>query len=125
METKDISIENFDPNDKNQLINSPTSLEACNRQGLEPKDLQKLTKNKAKKLFGDVDDDILELYIERHEERRKRFVKLVKKERKAIIRGSVSGSSEFSSQQKYSKNSQMAQEEQKQLQKLKKSKKLK
>ena len=58
METKDISIENFDPNDKNQLINSPTSLEACNRQGLEPKDLQKLTKNKDKhmKIIGNEDN---------------------------------------------------------------------
>ena len=79
-----VSIKNFDPAGED-LVNTPRSLEACKRLGVAPKQLMKLTTEKALSKLGGAPSEVLDLYMRRHEHRRKTWVRQVKRLRKQLL----------------------------------------
>jgi hypothetical protein len=85
---KVISVDNADFTNKSQMINSPRSLEACLRVGIEPSELYKLNMNDFKKKYPDVKElsqELLKYRYDAEEKFRCETVEQVKKERNAII----------------------------------------
>jgi hypothetical protein len=83
-----ISIENVDLSNKSQIINSPRSLEACLRVGIEPSELYKLNMDEFKKKYPDVkelSEDLLKYRYDAEEKFRRETLEQVKQERIEII----------------------------------------
>ena len=88
MKDRDLS----DIDSKSALLKSPRTIEACKRQGYNPKELLFKTKQDLKIDIGDlyIDNDILQVRWKAHEEKRKRKIKNVMLERKKVIEESSS-----------------------------------
>ena len=85
---KVISLDNADFSKKSQILNSPRSLEACLRIGVEPFELYKLSVEEFKNKYPDVkrlSKDLFDLRYNAEEEFRNNTIKEVKEERKKII----------------------------------------
>ena len=82
-----VSLENFDPSVKKpKVLDSPRSLEACRREGIDPQELCYTTLEEAKqRLGGNPDKDLLEIFMERREFKRQQLVTLLKQVRERII----------------------------------------
>ena len=83
-----ISVDNANFSKKNQLLNSPRSLEACLHLGVDPTELYQLNMNEFKKKYPEVkglDKDLLKFRYESEENFRKETINQVKEERKVII----------------------------------------
>ena len=76
-------------NSKGPILNSPRSLEACRRQGIEPEELLYKSKKDLKKELGtegkQLTKQLMELRWEHYEERRKEKIKILVDERNIII----------------------------------------
>ena len=73
-------MENFDENKRNPpYLNSPRSLDACKRQGIDPSELLYLNMDEFKTTLNEinVDKDLLRLRWEHHEEKRKEKLRVV------------------------------------------------
>ena len=80
------SLANFNPFSQSEpLLDSPRSLEACRRQGIDPKELIPKTMDECRKHLGSYTDDLVSIYFEASEERRKYKMHLVETERNRII----------------------------------------
>ena len=77
-----LSIEHFDIFEKNAIIDSPRSLEACHEEGIEPEML--LFKEREHFSEGAQNADIVEMRFEFHEKRRIGLIESVKQRRKEI-----------------------------------------
>ena len=85
---KVISLDNADFSKKSQIINSPRSLEACLRVGVDPYELYKLNMDEFKKKYPDVkklSQELLKYRYEAEEKFRDETVKQVVAERNKII----------------------------------------
>ena len=85
---KVISLDNADFSNKSQIINSPRSLEACLRVGVDPSELYKLNMDEFKKKYPDVkklSQELLKYRYEAEEKFREETVKQVVAERNKII----------------------------------------
>ena len=82
-----ISLLNFNENaDKSgPILNSPRSLEACNRQGIAPADLLKQDKNQIKGLSKFDDEESVKIFEEHFEERRKKKIALLLEVREEVL----------------------------------------
>jgi hypothetical protein len=83
-----ISLENFDIHARTKpILNSPRSIEACRRQGIEPEELVTKTLEQIRHIYKDSFNDrkSLEVKLEHYETRRKAKLELVRKERMEII----------------------------------------
>ena len=83
-----VSIENVDLTKRNQTINSPRTLEACNKLGVQPSELYQLTLDQFKKKYPDaigLSEKILQYRYDAEEKFRKETVEQVKKLREEII----------------------------------------
>eukprot|EP01041_Mallomonas_annulata_P000415 gene415-751_t len=78
-----ISIVNFDDGGEIREINSPRSLEACLRAGLDPQEL--LPKPKSSFVSRKLTDTMIEEKYSNYERRRKEKIEVVKAERDSII----------------------------------------
>lgn len=105
MEKKLISLENFNPEDQERLIDSPFSIEALKRQGLKPKDVVKMTRSKAEDILCIDDQEIIDKYLIRHEERRQRYVNFAIVEKQKILNSELNDSYEKSQQERIIKTS--------------------
>lgn len=77
-----ISLENFDEYGRSKpILNSPRSLEACKRQGIEPEELIKKTVEQIKHIYKDSHNDrkSLEIKAQHYEARRANKLELVRK----------------------------------------------
>lgn len=79
-----INLVNFDPNGSKK-INSPRSLEACRRQGIDPGELFVLKKAQIKKANKGAHPKVLELRTQHYEEKRKEKIRILTEEREAVI----------------------------------------
>ena len=77
------------------LINSPRSLEACRRQGIEPKELVFRTEKQLKKQMGveaiSLTPQIIQLRWEHFEQRRKEKINLIFQERQGVMQEEEQG----------------------------------
>jgi len=80
------SLDNFNPFARSEpLLDSPRSLEACKRQGIDPKELVPMSMEDCRKHLGAYTDDLVKIYYEAAEERRKYKLKLVSEERNRLL----------------------------------------
>ena len=94
------NLDNFNPFAHNEpLLDSPRSLEACRRQGIDPKELIPKSMEECRKHLGSYTDDLVRIYYEAAEERRKYKFQLVLEERKKIL-GEESGGREMTARPK-------------------------
>ena len=108
---KRISLENFDDSSKDAaLINTPRSLEACRRQGIEPHEIVYTTLKRYKKSLGveanQLTPQILQLRFEHFDQRRKEKIQILNQERNNIIREEAQGL--WSSERNLALNSQLS-----------------
>ncbi|CDW85779.1 UNKNOWN [Stylonychia lemnae] len=87
---KYISLENFDDSAKDALlINSPRSLEACRRQGIEPRELVFQSLKKFKKSLGieanSLTPQIIQMRYEHFEQRRREKLQILTHERLTVL----------------------------------------
>lgn len=83
-----ISLENFDERGRSRpILNSPRSMEACKRQGIDPSELITKTVEEIKRIYKDGMNDkkSLEIKMQHYESRRKNKLEVVRKERNDII----------------------------------------
>ena len=83
-----ISLENYDFSNKSKLINSPRSLNACLRLGIEISELYKISMDDFKQKYPDVrylDKELLELRYKGENDFRKKTAEQAKEERNKII----------------------------------------
>lgn len=78
-----ISIEDFDPMERKIKINSPRSLEACKIEGVLPKELLYIPKEKFRE--PGLPKEVGDLRYEFHENKRMELIELVKKAREEIM----------------------------------------
>jgi hypothetical protein len=70
-----------------QLLNSPRSLEACRRQGVDPADLDRITEDRVREMIAmrerkkNVPKVLIEIRLAHYEEKRKAKIKLIKEVR--------------------------------------------
>lgn len=80
---------NFDPSDGNEpILTSPRSIDACLRQGIKPRDLLKIKKEKIKEKFSKeipLDEKNLKQFETHFEERRKKKLEMLLEVREEII----------------------------------------
>ena len=80
------SLENFNPYARSEpLLDSPRSVEACKRQGIDPKELLPMSMEDCRKHLGSYTDDLVRIYYEAAEERRKYKLQLVSEERNRLM----------------------------------------
>lgn len=80
------SLDNFNPFARSEpLLDSPRSLEACKRQGIDPKELLPMSMEDCRKHLGAYTDDLVRIYYEAAEERRKYKLQLVREERNRLL----------------------------------------
>ena len=79
-----ISLENYEKFEDKELINSPRSLEACNRCCVDPNDL----KFKSLEEFADNKNtlEVIKMRFNYREDKRKGLLAQVKKERQEILK---------------------------------------
>ena len=85
---KIISLDNADFTNNSEMINSPRSLEACRRIGVEPSELYQLNFEQFTKKYPDVinlEKKLFQFRYEAEEKLRKDTVEQIKLERKKII----------------------------------------
>ena len=83
-----ISLDNCDFSNKSNSLNSPRSLKACQRLGIELSELYQLNMDDFKKKYPEVrylKDDLIKMRYEAEEKFRNETIKQVKEERKKII----------------------------------------
>lgn len=83
-----ISLDNFDEHGRSKpYLNSPRSLEACKRQGIEPEELIIRTIEDIRKIYKDGINDkkSLQIKLDHYETRRQNKLEIVRKERADII----------------------------------------
>ena len=83
-----ISVENADFSNKKSILNSPRSLEACFRLGIEPSELYQLTLEEFKIVNPDVPhlpQDMIQFRYDAEEKYRNASINQVKEERQKII----------------------------------------
>ena len=85
-----ISIDDIDPSAKYEvpikaMINSPRTIEACRRQGIDLKDLEPVTEDRVRKIIAERDKSkraipqvLIEIRMKHYEERRKEMFKLIR-----------------------------------------------
>ena len=84
---KVISVDNADFTKKSQIINSPRSLEACLRVGIDPSELYKLNMDDFKKKYPDVKkliQDLLKYRYDAEEKYRNDTIEQVKAMRSKV-----------------------------------------
>jgi hypothetical protein len=89
-----ISLESFDPNSRKEpILNSPRSIEACRRQGIEPNELLIRTNPEIKDFFKHkkLDPEGLDLICKHYEERRREKVRVLLEEREQLIEDEKNG----------------------------------
>eukprot|EP00831_Metopus_contortus_P017591 TRINITY_DN17430_c0_g1_i1.p1 TRINITY_DN17430_c0_g1~~TRINITY_DN17430_c0_g1_i1.p1 ORF type:complete len:327 (-),score=97.69 TRINITY_DN17430_c0_g1_i1:8-988(-) len=86
--------DNFDEHKKKPpYLNSPRSIDACRRQGIDPSELLYLNLDEFKDSMNEinVDKDLLKLCWQHHEEKRKEKLKVVVEERLHVIEEEKNG----------------------------------
>ena len=94
-----ISLEDVDFSSKSKMINSPRSLEACNRVGIQPSELYQISQEDFKKKYPDLigmSDKLIQYRYEAEEKFRKETVNQVIEERKKIIEEKEKGEAKTS-----------------------------
>lgn len=81
-----VSLENFDPCDRTKRINTPRSLEACKRQGIEPNELYYISKAEVAKQDKTANKKIIEIRYEHFEEKRKEKVRILLEEWESVMK---------------------------------------
>ena len=88
--TKIISIEDLSPDTKydvsiRALLNSPRTLEACRRQGIQPEDFDPVTEDQVRRRIAERDKSkraipavLIELRMKHYEDRRRELFRLVR-----------------------------------------------
>ncbi len=73
------TLENFDPHQTKARINSPRSLDACKRQGIDPNELLYVSMEEYKQRVKKrgLDPELLKIRWEHHEEKRKEKMKVL------------------------------------------------
>lgn len=65
------------------MLNSPRSIEACRRQGIDPADLDRITEDKIKEMIAqrerkrNIPRVLIEIRMAHYEEKRKEKIKLI------------------------------------------------
>lgn len=74
-----MTLENFDPFKPKARLNSPRSVDACKRQGIDPQELLYLALEEYKEKVKDkrLDKDSLKIRWEHHEEKRKEKLRVL------------------------------------------------
>ena len=83
-----INLETFDQHGRSKpILDSPRSLEACRRQGIQPHELIIKELHQMKEIYKDGMNDkkSLQIKLEHYEMRRKNKLKLLREERRALI----------------------------------------
>lgn len=90
-----VSLANFDPCDKSKRINSPRSIEACKRQGIDPNELYYISKSEVAKQDKTANKKIIEIRYEHFEEKWKEKVRILLEEWDNVIKDEEEGLIEF------------------------------
>lgn len=85
-----VTLDTFDPKSKARL-NSPRSLEACRRQGIDPDELRFTTRAMIKKMHPGIDKKVLDLRFSHYEEKRAEKLRVLKEEREQVMRDEDDG----------------------------------
>ena len=88
MSSHHVSLDNFDEHAEQrgrQRINSPTSIEACKRHGLEPEDLVVRDLQHFRQKLPDFSDGLIQKRCEEYEIKRRQRLRTVRAEREKIF----------------------------------------
>jgi len=92
------SLETFDPTNRREpILNSPRSVEACRRQGIDPHELIIRSQQEIKEFFKHkrMDPEALDLVCKHYEERRQEKVRVLLEERAQLVEDERNGLIEF------------------------------
>lgn len=87
MSIEDINPEQTYEKSIKDLLNSPRTLEACSRQGIDPKDLDPITEQRVREMIASRDrkkqvpQELVDLRMQHYENKRKEKIRLIKEVR--------------------------------------------
>ena len=105
--SQSISLLSFDPSKRSKLLNSPWSIEACLRQGIEISEIYTKSKKDISKQFGKQVD--IDLRFTHYESKRKEKVRILLEERGQVIQDEEEEKIEYDPKSKKFMNLNLAQ----------------
>lgn len=93
MQQQVVSIEDINPDKKydvsiKQLLNSPRTMEACKRQGVDPKDMDPISEEQVRKLIAQRDRGkraipqvLVDIRMKHYEDKRRDVIRLIREVR--------------------------------------------
>lgn len=93
MQQQVVSIEDINPDKKydvsiKQLLNSPRTMEACKRQGVDPKDMDPISEEQVRKLISQRDRGkrtipqvLVDIRMKHYEDKRRDVIRLIREVR--------------------------------------------